>query len=106
MKAQTGLIMGLILALIIAIFAVINVNSVEVNLLFGTGEWPLIIVILVSVLLGAMVAGFLSMFRIYKLKAEVRRLRKASDDHSASVGSRTTGTTHENDDKGKTSRSS
>lgn len=106
MKAQTGLIMGLILALIIAVFAVINVNSVEVNLLFGTGEWPLIIVILVSVLLGAMVAGFLSMFRIYKLKAEVRRLRKATDDHGASVGSRTTGTTHENDDTGKSSRSS
>lgn len=106
MKAQTGLIMGLILALIIAVFAVINVNSVEVNLLFGTGEWPLIIVILVSVLLGAMVAGFLSMFRIYKLKAEVRRLRKASDDHSASVGSRTAGTAHEDNGKDKSSRSS
>ncbi|GEK58815.1 hypothetical protein CHL76_04835 [Marinococcus halophilus] len=106
MKAQTGLIMGLILALIIAVFAVINVNSVEVNLLFGTGEWPLIIVILVSVLLGAMVAGFLSMFRIYKLKAEVRRLRKATNDNSASVGSRTAGTAHENDNKGKSSRSS
>ncbi len=40
------------LAVVITLFAVLNLESVKVNWIFGTGEAPLIIVIVVSVLFG------------------------------------------------------
>ncbi len=45
----TGLV---VLAVVITLFAVLNLGSVKVNWIFGTGEAPLIIVIVVSVLFG------------------------------------------------------
>lgn len=45
----TGLVA---LAVVITLFAVLNLESVKVNWIFGTGEAPLIIVIVVSVLFG------------------------------------------------------
>jgi uncharacterized integral membrane protein len=41
-----------LLAVLITLFAVLNVDSVEVNWIFGTGEAPLIVVIVISVLVG------------------------------------------------------
>jgi uncharacterized integral membrane protein len=41
-----------LLAVLITLFAVLNLNSVKVNWIFGSGEAPLIIVIVVSVLVG------------------------------------------------------
>ncbi len=41
-----------ILAVLITLFAVLNLESVEVNWIFGKGEAPLIIVIVVSLLVG------------------------------------------------------
>jgi uncharacterized integral membrane protein len=41
-----------LLAVLITLFAVLNLGSVKVNWIFGTGEAPLIIVIVVSVLVG------------------------------------------------------
>ena len=41
-----------VLAVVITLFAVLNLESVKVNWIFGTGEAPLIIVIVVSVLFG------------------------------------------------------
>ncbi|WP_059102757.1 LapA family protein [Shouchella shacheensis] len=75
MKAQTAFIIGLIAAIIIAVFAVMNVESVPVNYLFGTANWPLILVILGSVFLGAAVAGALSIMRIRQLQVELKKLR-------------------------------
>lgn len=46
MNKQWTIIFALIFTLIVAIFAVINVRSVEVDYLFGRSEWPLILVIL------------------------------------------------------------
>jgi uncharacterized integral membrane protein len=40
------------LAVLITLFAVLNVNSVAVNWIFGSGEAPLIVVILISLLVG------------------------------------------------------
>lgn len=85
MRGQWGLILGLFAAILIAIFAVINVNGVRVNYLFGTAEWPLILVILGSVLMGAIIAGALGMVRIYRLQAEIRRLKNHSSKEKGSV---------------------
>ncbi|MET3507452.1 LapA family protein [Halalkalibacter oceani] len=84
MKGQTGLIFGLLAAIIIAVFAVINVDRVRVNYLFGTAEWPLILVILGSVFMGAIIAGALGMVRIYRLQAELRRLRAGTANEALS----------------------
>jgi uncharacterized protein YacL len=46
MKMQWTLIAGLVFALLTGIFAVINVDSVQVNLLFNTVQIPLILLIL------------------------------------------------------------
>lgn len=41
-----------LLAVLVTLFAVLNVESVEVNWIFGSGEAPLILVILISLLFG------------------------------------------------------
>ncbi|GAF12303.1 hypothetical protein JCM19045_1476 [Bacillus sp. JCM 19045] len=75
MKAQTAFIVGVIAAILIAVFAVMNVESVPVNLLFTQAEWPLILIILFSVLLGAIVAGAMSVIKLHQQKLEIKRLR-------------------------------
>ena len=55
-----------ILAVLITLFAVLNVKDVEVNWIFGTFETPLIIVIVVSLLVGVLFCHF----------AEARHRRK------------------------------
>ncbi|PRO65012.1 LapA family protein [Alkalicoccus urumqiensis] len=79
MKGQWGLITGLVIVLIIAVFAVINVDPVTVNYFFGESEWPLILVILGSVLMGGLIVGFVGMYRIYRLQQEVKQLRSSRD---------------------------
>ncbi|MBS4219122.1 LapA family protein [Bacillus sp. FJAT-49711] len=76
MKGQWNIIIALLIVLIIAIFSVINVEPVTVNYLFGKAEWPLILVIIGSVLLGAILAGLISMMKVYQLK---RTLKKAEE---------------------------
>lgn len=55
MKKQGRLITVLVLALIVVIFAVLNVEPVAINFGFTHVRWPLIIVILVSLLIGAII---------------------------------------------------
>jgi putative membrane protein len=76
MKGQWGLILALIFALIVAIFAVINVDSVQVNYLFGTAEWPLVLVILGSVLVGGLIIGGFGIYRVFRQRREIRALTK------------------------------
>ncbi|APH69411.1 hypothetical protein BN2127_JRS7_03448 [Bacillus subtilis] len=76
MNKQWTIIFALIFTLIVAIFAVINVRSVEVDYLFGRSEWPLILVILGSVLMGALIVFSAGIFQVMKLKREIKALRK------------------------------
>lgn len=76
MKGQGMLIAAFAFAVVIAIFAVINVEQVEVNFLFATTATPLILVILVSTLLGGLTVGLFGMLRIYKLQRQVKALEK------------------------------
>ncbi|HEX7063814.1 MAG TPA: lipopolysaccharide assembly protein LapA domain-containing protein [Bacillales bacterium] len=85
MKGQWGLLLGLVFALIVAIFAVINVEPVTVDYLFGTSRWPLVIVILASALLGALVVGAVGMFRVFRLSRENRRLVKKNQQLEAEL---------------------
>lgn len=74
MKMQWSLILALIFALITAVFAVINVDPVQVNLLFGSVSLPLILLILGSTLLGGLIVGSFGIYRGYRLQREVKRL--------------------------------
>jgi uncharacterized integral membrane protein len=63
--ARTGAMV--LLAVLITLFAVLNVKQVEVKWIFGTTETPLIIVIVVSLLVGVLFTHF----------AEMRNRRKS-----------------------------
>lgn len=76
MKGQTYVIFAIIFVIIVAIFAVINVDPVEVNYLFGTGEAPLIFVILFSVLMGGIIMAAVGIIKVFRLQRENKSLRK------------------------------
>lgn len=76
MKSQWMLVFGLLFALIIAIFAVFNVGKVPVDYVFGEANWPLVLVILGSALLGALASGLFAVFRSVKTRREVNVLKR------------------------------
>lgn len=79
MKFQWTLLFGFLFALIVAVFAVINVDNVTVNYLFGESQWPLILVILGSVLMGGLIVGSVGIVRIYSLQRQVKILKKENE---------------------------
>ncbi|RFB19331.1 DUF1049 domain-containing protein [Bacillus sp. HNG] len=74
MRFQWNLILGLLFALIVAIFAVVNVDSVKVNFVLGYTEIPLILIILGSALLGGLIVGMFGILRQYKQQRHIKRL--------------------------------
>jgi putative membrane protein len=75
MRGQWGLITGLIIALVIAVFAVINVDPVKVDYLFGESDWPLVLVIIGSVLMGGLIVGSVGMYKIFGLQKQIKHLK-------------------------------
>ena len=57
-RDQSRTVALLILAILITLFAVFNVNEVKVNWIFGSGKAPLIIVIVISLLVGIVLTHF------------------------------------------------
>ncbi|KKB34559.1 LapA family protein [Bacillus thermotolerans] len=87
MKNQTTLLLVILFALIVALFAVVNVNTVTVNYVFGQAEWPLVMVILFSVLMGGLISGLIGIFRTVSLKRQnhvlidrIEKLKKEIQD--------------------------
>lgn len=89
MKAQTMLISALLFAFVIALFAVINVNSVKVNFMFAQTQIPLILVILASTLLGGLVIGLFGMVRVFRLQRQIKLLNKQVNELTAEVEKKT-----------------
>jgi uncharacterized integral membrane protein len=54
--ARTGALV--VLAVLVTLFAVLNTGKVKVDWIFGSGEAPLIIVIVVSLLVGVILTHF------------------------------------------------
>ncbi|WP_017187086.1 lipopolysaccharide assembly protein LapA domain-containing protein [Alkalibacillus haloalkaliphilus] len=75
MKQQTWIILTIIFTILIAVFAVINVDSVPVDFLFVETEAPLILVILLSVLLGALLVMGVSFAKFYQLQKQIKQLK-------------------------------
>ncbi|TFB24907.1 DUF1049 domain-containing protein [Filobacillus milosensis] len=79
MKQQSWIVVSLVFAVIIAVFAVINVENVEVDFLFTTTTAPLILVILLSVLMGAILIVGFSFSKIFQLQRDVKQLRNENE---------------------------
>ncbi|HEY5194887.1 MAG TPA: lipopolysaccharide assembly protein LapA domain-containing protein [Solirubrobacteraceae bacterium] len=62
--ARTGILVAL--AILMTLFAVLNVKDVEVNWIFGKSSTPLIIVIVVSLLVGILLTHFAEL--VYRRK--------------------------------------
>lgn len=76
MKNQTYVILAFLFTIVIAVFAVLNVNPVEVNYLFWKGESPLVFVILFSVLLGGILTTAFGTGKYIVLKRENKQLQR------------------------------
>jgi lipopolysaccharide assembly protein A len=80
MKLQWIFLLGILFAIVVSIFAVINVDSVTVNYWFGTSEWPLILVILASVLMGGFIVFSINIVKIYSMRRKIHKLERIIDD--------------------------
>ena len=78
-KLQWFVILSIVFAVIVAVFAVVNVDDVAVNYVFGTAHWPLILVILGSVVMGGIIVGSALAVRIHHLSKELKKYKKESD---------------------------
>ncbi|MBC1976303.1 LapA family protein [Listeria booriae] len=66
MKVQWQVIVGIIIAILIIVFGTTNMGTVDVQLMFWTVQWPLIIVILGSVVAGALLMICFNYYRTRK----------------------------------------
>ncbi|WP_268913853.1 lipopolysaccharide assembly protein LapA domain-containing protein [Lentilactobacillus sp. SPB1-3] len=79
MKKQVGTIIGIILIILVASFSLMNLNAVEINFGFTRIQAPLIILILVSLLLGALIIFMFSSTQNLKKNREMKRFEKLSN---------------------------
>src|SRR5690625_2503316 len=86
MKGQTYVILTFVFVILIAIFAVTNVESVEVNYFFWKRESPLILLILFSVLMGGLATMVAGSVKYINLKRENKQLSKELQQLKAKLG--------------------
>lgn len=76
MKTLWMFICVLLISLITAMFAVVNVASVPVDFVFIQLELPLIVIILGSTLLGGLIVGLIGSLKQFKLKRANKQLER------------------------------
>lgn len=77
---QSGLVLGLIFAIIISVFAMVNMESVPVNYVFGQAMWPLVLVIFGATLIGAIISASFATMRIFGLQRQVSTVKKQVEE--------------------------
>lgn len=80
MKKQSTTIISIILIILVAIFAIANTATVEVNLLVTKFRSPLIILILICLLIGALIIYLFSLSTHLKQDKELKALRQSKVD--------------------------
>nr|WP_241864978.1 lipopolysaccharide assembly protein LapA domain-containing protein [Lacticaseibacillus kribbianus] len=75
----------MVIALIVIIFALLNGQPVAVNFFGAAFKWPLIVVIVVCLLLGALVTLLVSTAAITKTRKEMATLTKANQELETKV---------------------
>lgn len=76
MKMQWVLVIGLLFAIVVSIFATVNVTEVPINYVFGEARWPLVLVIFGSVFTGVIISFCFSLFRIFSSRQQVKSIQK------------------------------
>ncbi|EOL44396.1 LapA family protein [Enterococcus caccae] len=76
MKNQWRVVIGLVLVLIVVIFAVLNNQTVPVSFGFAKISGPLILIILGSAIVGALIGLLTSTTTMWKQKKQVKELKK------------------------------
>lgn len=74
MKKQSATILSILLLIIIVVFALLNTANVEVNLLFTRFKTPLVLLILICLLIGALVIYLLSLSNHRKMQKQLKDL--------------------------------
>lgn len=80
MNQQWKLLLALLFALLIAIFAVLNVDSVRLSYGFGIVHLPLVVVILSSVFAGGLIVSLFSFVKIVSLQRQLKKQTARADD--------------------------
>lgn len=77
MKKQWSTVFLIVLALIVVIFSVFNVDPVGINFGFAVVEMPLAVVLIGTLLIGVLMAVLLSTGIILKYKSEQKSLERS-----------------------------
>ncbi|MCY0888260.1 MAG: LapA family protein [Alicyclobacillaceae bacterium] len=85
MRLLWRLIVGLFLAVVVAVFAVINVQVEAIHFLFGTAYVPLVLIILGSAFVGGLVVGFIGIVLQFRLRRRNSQLRREVEKHKAQL---------------------
>lgn len=75
MKRQWVFILGIVIILLIAILAVLNVDAVPVNFGFTRIELPLILLMIAMVLIGAFIVAIFSTVKNFQDKKTINQLK-------------------------------
>lgn len=74
MKGQALVILTIVFIILVSVFALSNVDQVEVNYLLWKGKSPLILVILCSVLMGGVITAAAGSVKMYHLQRTNKQL--------------------------------
>ena len=84
-KMQVWFVISLIFSLIIAVFAALNSNVVTISLLFTKYELSQSLVIILSAVIGAVIAIFLGLFNKIKTSLKIRELNNELKNSKAKI---------------------
>ncbi len=80
MKNQWRIVLTILLVIVVAAFAILNVESVPVSFGFTTVHWPLILILLVSILIGAVLMILFSTITVFQHNRAYKDLEQSSND--------------------------
>jgi len=80
MKNQWRIVLTILLVIVVAVFAILNVESVPVSFGFTTVHWPLILILLVSILIGAVLMILFSTITVFQHNRAYKDLEQSSND--------------------------
>ncbi|MFC6289365.1 lipopolysaccharide assembly protein LapA domain-containing protein [Levilactobacillus angrenensis] len=85
MKNQWRIVVSILLVIVVAVFAILNVESVPVSFGFTTVHWPLILILLVSILIGAVLMILFSTINAVQHNRAYKELEQTSSEHLAEL---------------------
>ena len=80
MKNQWRIVLTILLVIVVAVFAILNVESVPVSFGFTTVHWPLILILLVSILIGAVLMILFSTITVFQHNRAYKDLEQSSNE--------------------------